>query len=53
VYSHNEISGSHAGEYEDETVFWDVAPCILVEVTNIIALMMEAVSTYETLVNFY
>jgi hypothetical protein len=26
-----EISGSHGGEYED-TVFWDVAPCHLVEV---------------------
>jgi hypothetical protein len=26
----DEISGSHGGEYED--VFWDVAPCSLVEV---------------------
>jgi hypothetical protein len=29
------------------TVFWDVAPC------SFIALMMEAVGTSETLVNFY
>jgi hypothetical protein len=46
------------------TVFWDVAPCSLVEVTEIsevltasinreIAVMMEAVSTSETSVNFY
>jgi hypothetical protein len=32
-------------------VFWVVAPCILVEA--IIALMMEAARTYETLANFY
>jgi hypothetical protein len=31
-------------------VFWVVAPCSLVEVH---ALMMEATSTSETLVNFY
>jgi hypothetical protein len=31
------------------TVFWDGAPCSLVEV----ALMMEAVSTCETAINFY
>jgi hypothetical protein len=30
------------------TVSWDVTPCILV-----IALMMEAASTFETSVNFY
>jgi hypothetical protein len=47
-----EISGSHGGEYED--VFWDVAPCSLVDVyrrfsgTSIITLMMEAASTCET-----
>jgi hypothetical protein len=35
-----------------EDVFWDVAPCSLVEVFHQ-ALMMEAVSTYETSVNFY
>jgi hypothetical protein len=44
-------------------VFWVVAPCSLVEVyqrfrglycsNNIIAVMMEAASTSETLVNFY
>jgi hypothetical protein len=45
-------------------VFWVVAPCNLVEVyqrfrgtfclhLQVIALMMEAVSTSETLVNFY
>jgi hypothetical protein len=28
------------------TIFWDVAPCSL-------ALMMEAISTYETSVNVY
>jgi hypothetical protein len=33
-------------------VFWVVAPCSLVEEV-IIALMMEAASTSETLVNFY
>jgi hypothetical protein len=41
------------------TVFWDVAPCSLVEVYQrfggacFLTLMMEAVSTSETLVNFY
>jgi hypothetical protein len=38
------------------TVFWDVAPCSLVEIDRCfrgIALMMEAVSTSETSVNFY
>jgi hypothetical protein len=44
------------------TVFWDVVPCSLVEIDVsevltasiiTIALMMEAVSTPETLVNFY
>jgi hypothetical protein len=42
-------------------VFWAVAPCSLVESTNvsevlaasIFALMMEAARTSETLVNFY
>jgi hypothetical protein len=42
-------------------VFWDVAPCSLVEIyqrfrghrSRAIALMMEAASTSETLVNFY
>jgi hypothetical protein len=33
-------------------VFWVVAPCSLVAV-YVIALMMEAASTSETLVNFY
>jgi hypothetical protein len=33
-----------------KSVFWVVAPCSLVEV---IALIMEAASTSETLVNFY
>jgi hypothetical protein len=50
------------------TVFWDVAPCNLVEIGGrfrgayclhhqtiiaIIGLMMKAVSTFETSVNFY
>jgi hypothetical protein len=39
------------------TVFWDLAPCSLVEVyrrfSAIVALMMEAASTSETSVNFY
>jgi hypothetical protein len=41
-------------------VFWDVAPCSLVEVyrrlrvvCDVIALMMEAASSSETSVNFY
>jgi hypothetical protein len=38
-------------------VFWVVAPCSLVEVNqltmSVIALMMEAARTSETLVNFY
>jgi hypothetical protein len=35
-------------------VFWVVAPCSLVEVSeSLIALMMEAARTSETLVNFY
>jgi hypothetical protein len=33
------------------TVFWDVAPCSLDE--SLIALLMEAASTSEMLVNFY
>jgi hypothetical protein len=39
------------------TVFWDVALCSLMEVyqhfRGVIALMMEAASTFETSVNFY
>jgi hypothetical protein len=35
------------------TVFWDVVPCSLVEVYWVIALMMEAASASEILVNFY
>jgi hypothetical protein len=46
------------------TVFWNVAPCILVKFTDVseviavsttrtIALMMEAAGTSETSVNFY
>jgi hypothetical protein len=43
------------------TVFWDAAPCSLVEIYRrfvftasiIFALMMETVSTSETSVNFY
>jgi hypothetical protein len=46
------------------TVFWDVAPCSLVEtdddtvlltvsITRAIVLMMEAISTSETTVSFY
>jgi hypothetical protein len=55
-----EISGSHGGDYED--VFWVVAPCSLVEFTDVSevlaasiirAIMMEAVSTSQTSVNFY
>jgi hypothetical protein len=35
-------------------VFWDVAPCTVVaSVIRVIALMMEAASTSETLVNLY
>jgi hypothetical protein len=46
-------------------VFWDVAPCSLVEVYRrfrgayclhlqvVITLMMEAASTFETSINFY
>jgi hypothetical protein len=35
-------------------VFWDVAPCSLLEIDRrFIALMMEAVSTSETSVNSY
>jgi hypothetical protein len=34
-------------------VFWVVAPCSLVEVYQLIALMMEAARFSETLVNFY
>jgi hypothetical protein len=34
-------------------VFWVVATCSLVEVYKAIALMMEAVITSETSVNFY
>jgi hypothetical protein len=40
------------------TIFWDIAPCNLVEVNRrlrgaVIALIKEAVSTSETSVNFY
>jgi hypothetical protein len=37
------------------TVFWDFAPCSLVEIDRRFrgALMMEAASTSETSVNFY
>jgi hypothetical protein len=35
------------------SVFWVVAPCSLVEVYQLIALMMEAASTSETSVNFH
>jgi hypothetical protein len=43
------------------TVFWDVAPCNVVQIDRrfrdayclLIALMMEAVSTSETSVSFY
>jgi hypothetical protein len=41
------------------TIFWDVAPCSLVEVVSevlaacITAMMMEAASTSEKSVNFY
>jgi hypothetical protein len=35
------------------TVFWNVAPCSLVKVYRLIALIMEAASTSETSVNFY
>jgi hypothetical protein len=42
------------------TVFWDVAPCSQVEIGRrfrgsycLISLMMEAVNTSETKVNFY
>jgi hypothetical protein len=52
-------SGSHGGEYED-VCLWDVAPCSLVEIdrisevltVNIVALMMDAVCTCETAINF-
>jgi hypothetical protein len=51
--------------YDEEAVFWVVAPCNLIEVYQVsevlaasiirthIALMMEASRTFETLVNFY
>jgi hypothetical protein len=38
------------------TVFWDVAPCTLAETDRrglLIALMMKAVSIFQTSVNFY
>jgi hypothetical protein len=35
------------------SVSWVFAPCSLVEVYRLIALMMEATSTTETSVNFY
>jgi hypothetical protein len=43
------------------TVFWDVVPCSLIEIdlraemlsASIIGTMMEAVTTFETSVNFY
>jgi hypothetical protein len=34
------------------TVFWDVSSCSLVETDRIIVLIMEAVGTSETSVNF-
>jgi hypothetical protein len=56
------ISGSHGVEYEDG--FWNVAPWSLAEIywrlggvycfyRQVIALMMEAVRTSKTSVNFY
>jgi hypothetical protein len=45
-----EISGSHGGKYEDDCLL----VCSLVKLTDVSeALMMEAVSTPETSVNFY
>jgi hypothetical protein len=35
------------------TAFWDIAPCSLVDVDRLIALMTEAVRTSETSVNLY
>jgi hypothetical protein len=42
------------------TIFWNIMPCSLIEIYRrfkdaclLIALMMEAASTSETLVNFY
>jgi hypothetical protein len=48
------LSGSHGGEYEVLKVFWEVAPYSHVEIDRRFrsALMMEAVRTSETSVNF-
>jgi hypothetical protein len=38
------------------TTFWDIAPCSFIEVyrcVSLIALILDAVSTSETSVNFY
>jgi hypothetical protein len=50
----------HATALLKMTVFWNVAPCSLIETdisevltASIITLMMEAVSTSEMSVNFY
>jgi hypothetical protein len=52
-YRNGQISGYYGGEYET-AVFWDVAPCSLVEVyRRFRALMIEAVRISETSVNFY
>jgi hypothetical protein len=52
-----EISGSQGDEYED---VWYVAPCSLEEIYRRfrgaycpIALMIEAINTFETSLNFY
>jgi hypothetical protein len=34
------------------TVFWDVALCSSADIVSLVSLMMEAVSTSETSVNF-
>jgi hypothetical protein len=47
VSKHGEISGSHDGDYEDASL---LGRC---QVSKVIALMMEAVSTFETSVSFY
>jgi hypothetical protein len=53
----SEISGYHTAASMKRTLFWEVAPCSLVDgmvrEMRLIALMMEAVSTSETWVNFY
>jgi hypothetical protein len=44
-----EMSGSYGGEFED--VFWDVAPCRLIEVTDVsemlTASIIRAMSSYS------